>query len=126
MANSSNILKIINIFLNKKINKSFFECCICNKEVKIFYLICKPGCIDNSYCEYCINRILEERNNCPFTNISFTYDDICLDYRKNKEIYEQIYLYNNMEKYLINCKISINIEIDNSFDNISSSKTGLQ
>lgn len=102
-----NIFKFIR-YISYYFNEESFKCCICLKKPNIFYLICKPNCISNSYCKECIYRIERENGKCPFTNTKFTYEDISMDYRKNKslEIYKEIFNDFNEKKIKINIDIS--------------------
>jgi hypothetical protein len=103
----SNIYEIVNCFLNKL----KYECCICNEKAKEFYIICKPGCVSYSYCKICIENI-RTRRRCPFTNIIFDNKDICLDHKTNKDIDENIKIFEKL-KYILGKSIktiSINIE----------------
>lgn len=104
----SKIFEVIKCLLD--VNK--YECCICNENTKEFYIICKPGCIGYSYCKKCIN-IIKTRNKCPFTNLSFSIDDICLDYKTNKSIDENLKLMEKLKNVIGKSikNISINIEI---------------
>lgn len=105
-----NLFEIVNLFLDKDI----LECCICNENVDKLYIICKSGCINNSYCKKCIENLVNNRRRCPFTNIDFGYDDICLDYKNNKNIENRKQMFNYISKKLGIKQIkniSINIEI---------------
>lgn len=99
---TQNLIKYISYYFDE----DKFKCSICFKTPNIFYLICKPKCTDNSYCKECIEKIEKETNKCPFTNISFTKQDIDIDYRKNRsfEVYRQIH------KKLGDKKIELNIK----------------
>lgn len=101
---NTNIFKYIYYYLDK----DRFKCSICFKNVEVFYLICKPNCIDNSYCKQCIEKIEKINNRCPFTNTYFTDKDISIDYRKNKsfETFKEIH------KKFANKKITININFN--------------
>lgn len=101
---SSNIkdIELIVFILNKKLNNEYFICSICFEKFKKFYIICKPECINYSYCKKCVYRICYERNKCPFTNIKFSPKDICLDYRKNRKIEEKEKKQKELEKILNN------------------------
>lgn len=103
-----NFYEIIKFILEKKIDDDIYRCCICTKKTETFYLICKSECLNYSYCKDCIERIEKERNRCPFTNVNFTYKDICLDIRKNKMIEKHKEIYNKIGNTIKN--ISINIE----------------
>lgn len=89
-------------------DKDKFKCCICFKNVEIFYLICKPNCVNNSYCKQCIEKIEKENNRCPFTNTFFEYSDISIDYRKNRSLET----FKEIHKKIINKKITINIDFN--------------
>lgn len=101
------IFEIVNYLLDEK----RYECCICNENVKEFYIICKPGCINYSYCIQCIEKI-KIRQKCPFTNICFNDNDICLDYKTNKILEENKQIGENIKNFFGNSikNISINIE----------------
>jgi hypothetical protein len=94
-------------YISNSFDDNKFKCCICFKNVEIFYLICKPKCINNSYCKECIEKIEKENHKCPFTNILFTYKDISIDYRKNKSLES----FKEIHKILFNKEIMININI---------------
>lgn len=103
-------IELIIYFLKKEYNKKIFECPICCKNTNKFYMFCKPECICYSYCENCIKRIAYERKRCPFTNTDVSSNDICIDYRKNKEIENQKQIQEKMNK-ILNNKIIKNISI---------------
>lgn len=107
-SSSIHFYEIIKFLLEKKIDDDMYKCCICTEYTKTFYLICKSECLDYSYCKNCIEIIERKRKKCPFTNIDFTYKDICLDIRKNKMIEKQIEIYNKLGNTIKN--ISVNIE----------------
>lgn len=115
MTESSKMVEMIKFFLDNDLDEKLFECCICNKNTERFYIICKPNCIDYSYCKRCIDRVSKERKKCPFTNVEFTYKDVCLDYRKNKDIEKQKQIINNIKTYLDNNKEIKNISIKIDF-----------
>jgi hypothetical protein len=111
--NPSNNIELITYFLKKEYNRNIFECCICCENTKIFYTFCKPECICYSYCKKCVERIAYERGKCPFTNVIISNYDICLDYRKNKEIEKQEKIQEKVNVFLKNKIIkNISIKID--------------
>lgn len=111
MTEFSKLFEIIKFFLDNELDKSIFECCMCAENTEKFYIICKPNCMDYSYCKKCIDRISRERGKCPFTNIEFAYKDVCLDYRKNKNIEKQKQIFNNLKIYLDKDKQIKNISV---------------
>jgi hypothetical protein len=53
-------------------------------------------------------KIEKENKRCPFTNTVFTYEDISIDYKKNKSLES----FKEIHKKLFDKKISINIDIN--------------
>lgn len=102
--NKYNLFRYISYYFDE----DNFKCCICVKKVDFFYLICKPNCVNNSYCRECIVKIEKENKRCPFTNTVFTYEDISIDYKKNKSLES----FKEIHKKLFDKKISINIDIN--------------
>lgn len=112
MTNSSSICKLITFILDKKLENNLSECPICLKNVDKFYIICKPECLNYSYCKDCIYKIAYESKRCPYTRILFNEKDICLDYRKNIMLEEEKKLQEEFKKLFNNKSIkNISIEI---------------
>ena len=107
---TSSIYRLIAFILDPKSENNLSECPFCFKNVDKFYIICKPQCINYSYCKDCIYKILES-NKCPYTRIYFDKKDICLDYRRNNMLEEQKQLKEDVKKILNNKDIR-NISID--------------
>ena len=108
------IYSFLNIITNNE-NEDPLECSICYHSVDIFYMICKPECINYTYCKNCIDRITNEKSKCPFTNIIYKKDDICLDYRNNRKVEKQKQNKNKITKFL-NTKSIKNISIEIKFN----------
>lgn len=100
-------LEIINYLLNNE----KYECCICNEEADKYYIICKPECLNYSYCKECMNKI-KEKKICPFTKKKFKEKDVCLDMRINNAIENKKQLFKKTKEYLGNSIKRININIE--------------
>lgn len=103
MDNSSNLFYYISFLMNPE----EITCCICNIIPESLYIICKPFCIKYSYCLNCINQL---NYKCPFTRVSFTIEDIDLDYKNNDflEIYKK---FNKIKIKNISCDITFDSKI---------------
>lgn len=108
--NSSKNIELIIFLLKNKLNNKSFECFICYEDVEEYYTICKPRCMNYSYCKKCVEHIVNIRKKCPFTNIEVEPKDICLDYRLNRKIEENKQKQMEIDK-ILNNKIIKNISI---------------